>query len=62
LNHAPPMAGLEVAEPPHGPWGWFGHPQRAKSGWLKPPPFGLGVGSATPERVVRGWLNHLDGP
>jgi hypothetical protein len=32
-----------VAEPPHGLWegGW------PKWGWLKPPSFGLGVGSVT---------------
>jgi len=24
---------------PHGPWGWFGHPQEAKWGWLNHPLF-----------------------
>jgi hypothetical protein len=31
------MACLKVAEPPHGPWGWFNHPRTADLGVAEPP-------------------------
>jgi hypothetical protein len=71
------MADLGVA---HGRYGWFSHHQRAKWEWPKPPalgvalppPFGLGVGLATPNGqtlnflffslALWGWPNHPKGP
>lgn len=43
------MAGLEVAEPPHGPWGWFSHPRTAGLGVAESPSWPMEVVQLPPQ-------------